>query len=131
MGVSKKSRWRGHCAHILIGCGRFFEGSAEEMNTALNKTLASLPDDTVVYVSFPSSTLLLQTNRRQPGHEYTKANVKFAISVLQSEPVKKLEAFADQHKETQGNFTMGDEKVSGLSRDRLDLLTRLSCTTCL
>ena len=35
-----------------VGCGRFFEGSAEEMNTALNKTLVSIPDDTKVYVSF-------------------------------------------------------------------------------
>jgi len=35
----------------FIGCGRFFEGTAEEMDTALNKTLASLPDDTKVYVS--------------------------------------------------------------------------------
>ncbi|TVY19887.1 putative hydroxyacylglutathione hydrolase [Lachnellula arida] len=76
------------------GCGRFFEGSAEEMNTALNKTLASIPDDTKVY----------------PGHEYTKANVKFAVSVSQSEPVKKLEAFAENNKETQGKFTIGDEK---------------------
>ena len=35
------------------GCGRFFEGTPEEMNTALNKTLAALPDDTKVYVSSP------------------------------------------------------------------------------
>ena len=35
------------------GCGRFFEGTAEEMNTALNKTLAALPDDTKVYVRRP------------------------------------------------------------------------------
>ena len=35
------------------GCGRFFEGTAEEMNTALNKTLAALPDDTKVYVRHP------------------------------------------------------------------------------
>jgi hydroxyacylglutathione hydrolase len=33
------------------GCGRFFEGSAAEMDTALNKTLAALPNDTKVYVS--------------------------------------------------------------------------------
>ncbi|TGO51617.1 hypothetical protein BOTNAR_0350g00120 [Botryotinia narcissicola] len=76
------------------GCGRFFEGTAEEMHTALNKTLAAVPDDTVVY----------------PGHEYTKANVKFAVSVSQSEAVKALEAFADKNKETQGKFTIGDEK---------------------
>ncbi|KAH8790271.1 hydroxyacylglutathione hydrolase [Hyaloscypha finlandica] len=76
------------------GCGRFFEGTAEEMHTALNKTLAAVPDDTKVY----------------PGHEYTKTNVKFGISVLQSEPVKKLQAFAEKNKETQGKFTIGDEK---------------------
>ncbi|PMD46322.1 hydroxyacylglutathione hydrolase [Hyaloscypha variabilis F] len=76
------------------GCGRFFEGTAEEMHTALNKTLASVPDDTKVY----------------PGHEYTKANVKFGISVLQSEPLKKLQAFAEKNKETQGKFTIADEK---------------------
>ncbi|KAG9235876.1 beta-lactamase-like protein [Amylocarpus encephaloides] len=76
------------------GCGRFFEGTSEEMHIALNKTLAAVPDDTKVY----------------PGHEYTKANVKFAMSVLQSEPVKKLHEFAENNKETQGKFTIGDEK---------------------
>ncbi|TLS28913.1 hypothetical protein PpBr36_01581, partial [Pyricularia pennisetigena] len=76
------------------GCGRFFEGTPEEMNTALNKTLAALPDDTRVF----------------PGHEYTKSNVKFAISVLQSEPVQKLHEFAENNKETPGQFTIGDEK---------------------
>jgi hydroxyacylglutathione hydrolase len=34
----------------LAGCGRFFEGTPAEMHTALNKTLAALPDDTKVYV---------------------------------------------------------------------------------
>lgn len=32
------------------GCGRFFEGTPEEMDKALNQTLASLPDDTKVFV---------------------------------------------------------------------------------
>lgn len=77
------------------GCGKFFEGTAEEMNTALNKTLAALPDDTKVF----------------PGHEYTKSNVKFAVSVLQNEAIKKLQAFAEANRETQGKFTIGDEKV--------------------
>lgn len=36
------------------GCGRFFEGNAEEMHSALNKVLAALPQETVVYVSRPS-----------------------------------------------------------------------------
>ena len=42
----------------------------------------------------------------QPGHEYTKSNVKFALSVLQSEPVKALSAFAEQNKETQGKLRL-------------------------
>lgn len=81
------------------GCGKFFEGNAEEMNTALNKTLAALPNDTKVF----------------PGHEYTKSNVKFAVSVLKNEAIKKLEAYADEHQETQGKFTIGDEKVGNAS----------------
>jgi hypothetical protein len=35
----------------FLGCGRFFEGTAEEMHTALNKTLAAVSDDTKVYAS--------------------------------------------------------------------------------
>ncbi|KAI4204523.1 MAG: hypothetical protein LQ350_001073 [Teloschistes chrysophthalmus] len=79
---------------FIGGCGRFFEGTPAEMHTALNKTLASLPDDTKVY----------------PGHEYTKQNVKFLTTVLQTEPVKKLQAFAENNQQTQGKFTIGDEK---------------------
>ncbi|KAI7359331.1 P-loop containing nucleoside triphosphate hydrolase protein [Hortaea werneckii] len=79
---------------FIGGCGRFFEGTPEEMDKALNQTLAALPDDTKVY----------------PGHEYTKGNVKFGIKVMQSEPIKKLEAFANANKQTQGKFTIGDEK---------------------
>ncbi|KAI9837255.1 MAG: hypothetical protein M1819_000329 [Sarea resinae] len=80
---------------FIGGCGRFFEGTATEMDVALNKTLAALPDDTRVY----------------PGHEYTKGNVKFAASVLQSDPIKKLQAFAENNKQTQGKFNIGDEKL--------------------
>ncbi|PWY94288.1 glyoxylase [Aspergillus sclerotioniger CBS 115572] len=80
---------------FIGGCGRFFEGTAPEMHKALNETLAALPDDTKVY----------------PGHEYTKGNVQFCLAVSQSEPIKKLEAFANENKETQGKFTIGDEKL--------------------
>src|SRR4051812_43100309 len=82
------------------------------MHIALNKTLASIPDDTKVYVRPLLSQPTLSLTE-QPGHEYTKANVKFAASVSQSEPIKKLQAFAENNKETQGKFTIGDEKVSG------------------
>ncbi|HSW68651.1 MAG TPA: hydroxyacylglutathione hydrolase [Gammaproteobacteria bacterium] len=46
------------------GCGRIFEGTAEEMLCSLNK-LAALPMDTEVYC----------------GHEYTLANLHFALRV--------------------------------------------------
>ncbi|KAK0302777.1 Cytoplasmic glyoxalase II [Friedmanniomyces endolithicus] len=84
------------------------------MDTALNKTLGALPDDTKVY----------------PGHEYTKANVKFAVAVSQSEPIKKLEAFASSNKQTQGKFTIGDEKQHNVFM-RLDVRyqRRLVCDT--
>ena len=81
---------------FIGGCGRFFEGSAEEMHKALNETLVSLPDDTKVF----------------PGHEYTKGNVKFAKTVAKdNEAVKKLDSYSQANKETQGKFTIGDEKV--------------------
>lgn len=50
---------------FLGGCGRFFEGTAVEMNEALNVKLASLPDETEVFC----------------GHEYTLSNLKFALHV--------------------------------------------------
>ncbi|EGD92251.1 hydroxyacylglutathione hydrolase [Trichophyton rubrum D6] len=80
---------------FIGGCGRFFEGNAMEMHKALNEVLASLPGDTRVY----------------PGHEYTKSNVKFCSTVSQSEAVKKLEEFANNNQQTQGKFTIGDEKL--------------------
>ncbi|KAM5430346.1 Cytoplasmic glyoxalase II [Microsporum canis] len=65
------------------------------MHKALNEVLASLPDDTKVY----------------PGHEYTKSNVKFCSAVSQSDAVKKLEEYANNNQQTQGKFTIGDEKL--------------------
>ncbi len=67
---------RGHIAyygHSLLfsgdtlftgGCGRLFEGTAQQMHTSLQK-LAALPEDTLVYC----------------GHEYTQANLRFAQKV--------------------------------------------------
>lgn len=46
----------------------------------------------------------------EPGHEYTGANAKFGVSVLPSGPVKALQSFAQDNQETQGKFTIGDEK---------------------
>jgi hydroxyacylglutathione hydrolase len=79
---------------FIGGCGRFFEGNAKEMHKALNEVLGALPDDTKVY----------------PGHEYTKGNVKFAKKVLNNDAIKKLDDYSQANKETQGKFTIGDEK---------------------
>lgn len=68
------------------------------MHTALNKTLASLPGDTVVFC----------------GHEYTKSNVAFSKAVLPNRPaIQSLVEFIQQKKNngvTTGVFTIDDEK---------------------
>ncbi|CEM12845.1 unnamed protein product [Vitrella brassicaformis CCMP3155] len=50
---------------FVCGCGRFFEGEASEMFRALKGVIGSLPPETKLYC----------------GHEYTRNNVKFALSV--------------------------------------------------
>lgn len=49
---------------MTMGCGRLFEGTAEQMWTTLQK-IAQLPPETLVY----------------SGHEYALGNLKFALSV--------------------------------------------------
>lgn len=49
---------------FAAGCGRLFEGTPEQMVTSLGKLLAC-PDDTRIYCA----------------HEYTEANLRFAIAV--------------------------------------------------
>ena len=49
---------------FAMGCGRLFEGSAEQMWASLQKLLA-WPDDTRVYCA----------------HEYTQSNARFALTV--------------------------------------------------
>ncbi len=54
------------CGDTLFsaGCGRLFEGTAAQMHASLSK-LAALPEQTEIYC----------------GHEYTLANLKFALTV--------------------------------------------------
>jgi hydroxyacylglutathione hydrolase len=54
------------CGDTLFsaGCGRLFEGTAEQMHASLAR-LAALPESTRVYC----------------GHEYTEANLRFAAAV--------------------------------------------------
>lgn len=47
------------------GCGKFFEGTAEQMRRNMEEVFSPLKAETLVY----------------PGHEYTVSNLKFAKSV--------------------------------------------------
>jgi hydroxyacylglutathione hydrolase len=58
-----------------IGCGRVIEGTPEMMWASLVK-LRALPDDTKVFC----------------GHEYTAANVKFALTIEPDNPALKARA---------------------------------------
>ena len=49
---------------MVMGCGRLFEGTPDDMWKSLNK-LKRLPEDVMIY----------------SGHEYTKSNIEFALSV--------------------------------------------------
>jgi hydroxyacylglutathione hydrolase len=59
------------CGDTLFtaGCGRLFEGTAEQMHASLRKLMA-LPRDTQVYC----------------GHEYTEKNLEFAMTVEPGNP---------------------------------------------
>ena len=54
------------CGDTLFtaGCGRLFEGTADQMHASLTK-LTALPDETKVYC----------------GHEYTESNLRFAMTL--------------------------------------------------
>jgi hydroxyacylglutathione hydrolase len=54
---------------FALGCGRLFEGTPKDMFTSLTR-LAALPDETRVYC----------------GHEYTRSNAAFAITVDPDNP---------------------------------------------
>jgi hydroxyacylglutathione hydrolase len=56
---------------FALGCGRLFEGTAEQMWASLQR-LAALPDATAVYCA----------------HEYTASNARFALSVDDDAAVK-------------------------------------------
>ena len=65
---------------MVMGCGRLFEGTPDDMWKSLKK-LKGLPEDIMIY----------------SGHEYTKSNIEFALSVdpqnenLTARRIKELE----------------------------------------
>jgi hydroxyacylglutathione hydrolase len=89
------------CGDTLFacGCGRLFEGTAEQMYTSLSK-LAALPDETKVYC----------------GHEYTLANIGFAKAVEPDNRALGAREARDRKLSEAGKptlpSTLGDEKAT-------------------
>ncbi len=79
------------CGDTLFaaGCGRLFEGTAEEMFRSLEK-LARLPPETKVYCT----------------HEYTLANLRFAVAVLPEHQAIKDRLYRVQAQRTNGQITL-------------------------
>ena len=69
---------------MVMGCGRLFEGTPDDMWKSLRK-LKQLPKDIMIY----------------SGHEYTRSNIEFALTVdpqndkLKARKVKELEKLAN------------------------------------
>jgi hydroxyacylglutathione hydrolase len=89
------------CGDTLFacGCGRLFEGTAEQMYASLEK-LAALPDETKVYC----------------GHEYTLANIGFARAVEPANSALSERETRDKRLREGGKptlpSTLGDEKAT-------------------
>ena len=98
------------CGDTLFsaGCGRLFEGTAEQMLSSL-ETLAGLPDSTRVFC----------------GHEYTVANLRFAMTVEagNSEIVdyaRRAEALRAANRPTLPSTIGLEKRVNPFLRSRLD-----------
>jgi hydroxyacylglutathione hydrolase len=87
------------CGDTLFsaGCGRLFEGTPAEMHTSLSR-LAALPVDTAVYC----------------GHEYTLANLRFALTVEPENTDSR--AYRDQAAALRGAQTPTLPSTIGLER---------------
>ncbi|KAK1322108.1 Hydroxyacylglutathione hydrolase cytoplasmic [Acorus calamus] len=70
---------------FVAGCGKFFEGTADQMYQSLCVTLGSLPKPTQVYC----------------GHEYTEKNLRFALTVEpENEKIAQKLAWAQHQRQT-------------------------------
>lgn len=82
-----------------LGCGRTFEGTAQQMWESLSK-LRALPDDTRIYC----------------GHEYTQSNARFALTVDPENPALSKRAAEVDRLRAEGKATipsrMGEEKAA-------------------
>lgn len=84
---------------FAVGCGRLFEGTPAQMVSSLDK-LAALPEATAVYC----------------GHEYTLANLRFALAVEPASAALQQRQQREQAKRNRGvptlPSTIGEERVT-------------------
>ena len=84
---------------FAMGCGRLFEGTAEQMHANLQR-LAALPEDVRVYC----------------GHEYTLANARFAVTVEPDNQAlaRRLERVEEARGRGEGTLptTIGEERAT-------------------
>ncbi|GBP71848.1 Hydroxyacylglutathione hydrolase, mitochondrial [Eumeta japonica] len=84
---------------FLGGCGRFFEGTADQMYNALIKILSNLPDPTQVFC----------------GHEYTLQNLRFASHVEPENEALNEKIMWSEQQRNEGKptvpSTIGEEKL--------------------
>ena len=91
------------CGDTLFGagCGRLFEGSAEDMHLAL-KRLQDLPDDTIVHCA----------------HEYTEGNLRWAHALRPDDQAIAARLSTVQDLRSRGSLslpsTMGEERRTNL-----------------
>ncbi|KAK9913893.1 hypothetical protein M0R45_037697 [Rubus argutus] len=104
---------------FIAGCGKFFEGTAEQMHQSLCVTLGSLPEPTRVYC----------------GHEYTVKNLQFALTVEpDNAKIKEKLSWAQQQREA-GLPTVPSTIVSEMETnpfmraDLPELQERVGCHT--
>jgi hydroxyacylglutathione hydrolase len=81
---------------FLAGCGRLFEGTADQMHHSISNILGSLDDDTRIYC----------------GHEYTVSNLRFAAHLDPENSAVKQALEAAERRRSRGEPT-----VPGLLRD--------------
>ncbi|XP_031496679.1 hydroxyacylglutathione hydrolase cytoplasmic-like [Nymphaea colorata] len=104
---------------FIAGCGKFFEGTAEQMYQSLCKTLGSLPKTTRVYC----------------GHEYTEKNLRFALTVEpENEQMKQKLAWVKHQREANQPTvpsTIEDEMGTNpfMRVDLPELQNRVGCST--
>ena len=107
----------GDCLFIG-GCGRFFEGTPQQMHVALNEKLSHLPHETNVYC----------------GHEYTVQNLTFALHVEpeNTHVQEKLEWAKNRRSRSLATIpsTIGEEKLYNpfMRTHEVSLQQRFKCT---